>query len=485
MRIALVHYHLQPGGVTRIIENTFKALDDYNLSVVVLSGQKPENWHSGDYRVIPGLQYELDRPLISETELAAEMEREATEALGGVPDIWHIHNHSLGKNLVLPGALSILASKGHHLLLHVHDFAEDGRPNNYHLMLEKLACGNHLKMFRKLYLWGSHVHYGVINGRDYKFLRMAGVEQDCLHHLPNPVRIADNVALEEEVPCRDRPLWLYPTRAIRRKNIGELLLWAALAPDDRIYATTLAPLNPKEKPRYEAWRRLAKELGLPVEFEFSRKTEMSFTAQLKQAQGLVTTSIGEGFGLAFLEPWLVGRPVCGRDLPEITTEFRADGIRLSRLYNRLGVPVKWLGKGRTMDRAWAGYIRSLKSYGRKPQADSYERLVKSWLQEGRVGFGILDEELQEVILRRIVAHPEDAYALSPQELPCLLNSQADVQVNKDILLNRYSLKGYGAGLMKTYRKIIASPTSRLDFLDGNILLDLFLEPERLNLLKVD
>jgi glycosyltransferase involved in cell wall biosynthesis len=485
MRIAFVHYHLQPGGVTRIIENTFKALKSYDVSTVVLSGKEPEDWWKEEYRVIPGLQYEMDRPQISEAELASEMEKEATEALGGSPDIWHIYNHSLGKNMIFPGALYLLASKGHHILFHIHDFAEDGRPHNYYMMLEKIACGKHLDMFRKLYPVGCHVHYGVINGRDHNYLTMAGIDKSCLHRLPNPVRIASNIVLEQKESAGDVPLWLYSTRAIRRKNIGEFLLWAAIAPENRVYATSLGPQNPKEKPRYEAWKRLAGELSLPVEFDLSKKAGMSFIKMLKQAHGMVTTSIGEGFGLAFLEPWLVNRPVCGRDLPEVTTEFREEGIRLSNLYSRLSIPVHWLGVGRAVNKAWAGYVRSLESYGRMPAEGSYDRLVRTWIQDEMVDFGRLDEELQELVLRRIVQHPDEASALIPQELPCLFNNQEDLLHNKEILLKRYSLEGYGCRLIKTYKRVLACPASKLDYLNGNILLDLFLQPERLNLLKVD
>ncbi len=485
MRIAVVHYHLQSGGVTRIIENSFKALKGHDVSLVVLSGQEPEPWWSGEYRVIPGLQYELDRPNITEKQLALEMEKEAELALGGPPDIWHVHNHSLGKNMVLPGSLTILAEKGHHLLFHLHDFAEDGRPNNYYRMLEKIASGKHLDMYKKLYPLASHIHYGVINGRDYDFLMMAGVEQSCLHRLPNPVRIANSAVLEMEIPVGGIPLWLYPTRAIRRKNIGEFLLWAALSPEDRVYATTLGPQNPKERPRYEAWQKLSAELSLPVEFELGNKTGLSFIQLLKKAKGLMTTSIGEGFGLAFLEPWLVNRAVCGRDLPEITTEFRDEGIRLSKLYNRLNVPVHWLGGGRAMNKAWAGYVRSLDAYGREPENDSRDRLVHAWIKDEMVDFGCLDEEMQELVIRRIVQHPGERSALNPQKLPCIMDSKKDIEINKQILLSQYSLKGYGERLIGTYKKLLSCPQSSLDYLDGNVLLDLFLQPERLNLLKVD
>ena len=97
MRIAIVHYHLQRGGVTRAIEHIVKALSLYDISPVVLTGLPPVNSRIPNCRIIPGLQYEAIRPKISAKELANIMVKSAGEALGGPPDIWHFHNHSPGQ----------------------------------------------------------------------------------------------------------------------------------------------------------------------------------------------------------------------------------------------------------------------------------------------------------------------------------------------------------------------------------------------------
>ncbi len=41
MRIAILHYHLRPGGVTRVIQNALKALENSSLQFIVLSGEAP------------------------------------------------------------------------------------------------------------------------------------------------------------------------------------------------------------------------------------------------------------------------------------------------------------------------------------------------------------------------------------------------------------------------------------------------------------
>jgi hypothetical protein len=173
MKVAIVHYHLQPGGVSRIIEHTISALQGSEISLAVISGQEPPSRLTVPWRVIPGLQYETVRPRISATELEQQIEEAAHDALGGPPDIYHVHNHSLGKNLALPLVLRSLAGKGRHLLLHIHDFAEDGRPANYQLMLEKMAGGDRGRLVEQLYPAGDHVHYAVLtkNSKDFIIIR--------------------------------------------------------------------------------------------------------------------------------------------------------------------------------------------------------------------------------------------------------------------------------------------------------------------------
>jgi len=51
--------------------------------------------------------------------------------------------------------------------------------------------------------------------------------------------------------------------------------------------------------------------------------------------------------MAFLEPWLVGAPVCGRNLPEITASLAEEGVVLPWSYDRLDLPLAWIGQERT------------------------------------------------------------------------------------------------------------------------------------------
>jgi glycosyltransferase involved in cell wall biosynthesis len=485
MQIAILHYHLQTGGVTRVIEQTCRALLDGGHRVVVISGEPPAAGLPDGTRfaLVRGLTYEERRPRLDGAALADALVAAAREALGTDPDLWHVHNHCLGKNLALPHAVGILIRQGRHLLLQPHDFAEDGRPALYQRLLARAAGGDVARLSALLYPLAPQVHYAVLNGRDRGFLASTGVPADRLHLLPNPVS-ADRPNRPSESlrhPFGKRRLWLYPTRAIRRKNLGELLLWAAVTDGDDLFATTRAPENPQERPRYEAWARLTEELRLPVELAIGERTT-DFPALLASAHALVSTSIAEGFGLAFLEPWLLDRPLAGRDLPEITIDFRAAGVDLAGLYERLMVPLDWIDQARlrqTLERTLDAVMRA---YGRKLVTNAGERLWHALTEDGQIDFGRLDEPAQAQVIRRLHASP----TLRGTVAPAVLGAADDdvIESNRQVVQQVYSRSGYGSRLQAIYQRLLAeTPTATPAAADAGALLDCFLQPERLYLLR--
>ena len=485
MRVALVHYHLQWGGVTRIVSHQQEALGQRGIATVALTGKPPAVWDAGNVRVLPGLQYEADRPSVSPAELAAQMRAEAGAALGGPPDLWHVHNHSLGKSMVLPLALLRLAEQGERFLFQIHDFAEDGRPANYRAMLAVMAEGCRRTLFRLLYPRGGHLHYAVLNRRDFRFLQEAGLDAGHLHLLLNPVDLKPAGNGQPAASAGQPPFWLYPTRAIRRKNLGEFLLWSALAPKETRFGVTSKPDTPAEHPHYRRWRQLAGEWGLPVQFEMVGPGKPSFVELLHQADVAMTTSIAEGFGMAFLEPWLLGVPVFGRTLPEIMPHAGNEDVRLPWSYNRLDVPLEWLGRARIEQAAREGVQRCLAAYGRCPGKDDVHRVLAAWIRDSGVDFGRLDEVLQETVLRRLVATQAQSALGEPIRLPNPVSQQGIVAENQALLRSRYSLARYGEVLEAVYLRVAGSAGTAVDHLDGEALLDRFLAPERLSLLRVD
>lgn len=486
LRVAIVHYHLRPGGVTRVIHHAVSALKHRDVRVVVLTGEPPRGTahQAADFQVIPDLRYGPSATVAAPEALARELEIAATRALGAQPDIWHFHNHSLGKNLSVPHLVHHLARLGRRLLLQVHDFAEDGRPGNYRLLLNRVGNGDTGRLAARLYPLAPHVHYAVLNRRDQAFLALAGVPEAQLHHLPNAVCIEPaRQSASGETEKGGRRLFVYPTRAIRRKNIGEFLLWSAAADADDRFAVTLAPKNPAARPIYEQWERFAQSVGLPVAFDTCGRGGRPFGEVIAEAHALVTTSIAEGFGLAFLEPWLAGRPLAGRNLPEITADFEAAGVDLSGLYKRLDVPLEWIGKEalrRTIRRQLTQYLHA---YGRESTPDAAERAFSAFVKDAGVDFGRLDEGLQESVIRRVRGSPEARRHLRPVALepPGILRDR--VQRNEQTILRAFGLEQYGERLMRVHHAILNASAGAVQSLSAEALLEQFTAPERFSLLR--
>ena len=58
LKIAIVHYHLRRGGVTRVIESAREALKERECELLILSGEEPRPEASSEsVRVIPALNY--------------------------------------------------------------------------------------------------------------------------------------------------------------------------------------------------------------------------------------------------------------------------------------------------------------------------------------------------------------------------------------------------------------------------------------------
>ncbi|MEO0796559.1 MAG: glycosyltransferase family 4 protein [Verrucomicrobiota bacterium] len=475
MRVATVHYHLKPGGVTRVMENAFAALQGRDVEMVALTSEPYTGDAALPHTVVPGLAYTQPNEKPDPGALWFNMRKAARDALEGEPDIWHIHNHCLGKNTAIPQVIDRIAAEKP-VLLQVHDFAEDGRPSNYASM-EKL-----IPNLKKLYPQGSQVHYGLLNSRDLSYLTDCGFASQSLHLLPNPVSLNKlNVEKQPLPEFSDKRLLLYPTRAIRRKNLGEILLWAAIADEDTVLATTLSPSNPTAKPIHNRWREFAKGIGLPVRFALGEETDISFPAMMAGADAIITTSVAEGFGLAFLEPYLFDQPLVGRNIPDITSDFSKAGVELNNLYDRMLVPTSWLGEDTVRATLEQGLRAYYAAYNRDMPGHAVEIAFASMTAGERIEFGRLSEPLQEKVITRLNNDSSAREAIKPNVLE--RPSQATIIANRELIAEAFSLEQYGENLFNIYQKVAASEIEPLSYASREQVLDQFLDPRRFNLLR--
>lgn len=402
MKVVVVHYHLKPGGVTTVIRRHLEACSRAGIEAFVLTGEEPPGSPGVPWAVVPGLAYDPPGgPIPPEAArdrgktLARELAAAAESLAGGGPFLYHVHNPTIRKNAALCPALSVLAGDGARILIQAHDFAEDWRP-------EALLAG---------LPYPAGCRWAVLNGRDYRALRSAGLPDSDLELIPNPLPTPG--ASRPPVPGAD--LVLYPVRGIPRKNLGEFILLSRWLPPDLSAAVTLPPSNPKDLPLYEAWKTLAKETGAPVTFEAGLSSSLDdLYARTRTA---ATTSVKEGFGFSFLEPPARGVPVAGRRLSSVVPDFEAAGIPYPGLYPALRVPgdlVSWEAFGARLDSALGAVSRALtEALGGEPSwlADRLAEVRRAALPEGGLDFGVLDPAAQAEVLERLYRDPGSAAAL--------------------------------------------------------------------------
>ncbi len=430
MKVAIVHYHLNRGGVTQVIINQLTALNDRaadgpRLEVAILYGGRSASWPEAiisglrsidvSLHAVSELDYDENRP--KTTDLAEQLQATLGQVGFGSHDtVVHVHNHSLGKNSELSRAITALAESGYAMLLQIHDFAEDMRPNQY----RRICCDSGDPDFdavpTKLYPQATHVHYAVLNGRDYWIMCNAGVDKSRLHVLPNAAselgplhpKESSRDMLERHfgIPRSDRFL-VYPVRGIRRKNLGEALLWSAMAGRNTSFGLTLTPLNPVEQKSYLRWRSLAQQLELKWVFELGETREMDLSQILSASDQVLTTSVAEGFGMVFLEAWLAGRTLAGRDLPSITADFVASGMRFPDLQPSLHIPLDWLDVEQIYIDIAAAFQSVIASYGH-PRIDD-RRLRKELTQltqNSLFDFAYCPTESQQNVIARVAESPD-------------------------------------------------------------------------------
>jgi len=516
VKIVVVHFHLNRGGVTQVVLNHLRALDrvvssSERLDVLVLHGGQANGWPSSfqdslenidvTMGVVEGLAYDAE-PQARSHELHRQL-RASIDAAEMLPSeaIIHFHNHNLGKNCSLPQAIQLLSNEGFGCLLQIHDFAEDFRPNNYRHLVDGMCPDQPALVPRQLYFFSARIKFAFLNQRDQSILAEAGLPPSHAVSLPNP--IGDFGHLPDENLAREKffsstghdpskRILLYPVRGIRRKNLGEALLWSALLRDQAVVATTLAPENPVELPSYLRWKRFASEAALPFDFEVGEHSPLTFPEVLSAADAILTTSIAEGFGLAFLESWLIGKPVIGRDLEEITEDFKAAGVDLSGVYQTLPVPMSWLPIENLYESLRAAIETVRASYPLDERDDAeLDREINSLVVDDHIDFALISSELQRAVIRRVLEDAESQEYLlkgiAPQVFEDASAVEERVRLNEKVITENFSLQQTGRRLLGTYESLIGvegdCAVSNLD--RDDIVLSRFLQLKRMHLIRFE
>jgi glycosyltransferase involved in cell wall biosynthesis len=426
MRVALVHYHLRRGGVSSVIRHQARSLRDAGVDVLLITGEAAPEDVDIPYAQVENLGYDKpedrngvdgDRREKAAEQLAAAVTAAMERRWGEAADIVHVHNPLIQKNALLIPALKILNSRGIRLLLQNHDLAEDFRPDVY---------AEHME-------YPDNCHYAVINSRDYSYLHRSGLKIEGLHLIPN------EVSSLTATPGLNRTRYLYPVRAIRRKNIGEALLLSLYIPRGRTIAITLPPAE-KDSLKYRRWVDFAGELGLPVEFALG--TAHSLEDLFGSAICALSTSVKEGFGFSFLEPWTAGRGIMGRRIDYVCRDFEEAGVSFDSLYSSIEIPSEYVSPGLLRKKMETTMRKVYNAFGLEAPPHTIHLMTEDLFSRDTLDFGRLDEEFQASIIHTLQCNGtayRDIAALNPF-LGALGDWKSDeglIGSNREIVLTNY------------------------------------------------
>lgn len=383
--LLIVHHHFRPGGVRRIIElatphlllNKEGAFD----GVALVSGEPiPPDWLLAFRQrlggtpvrvmVCPAFGYASEWH-DDDTALRCSVV-EGLERLFAPYDASHClvwaHNLSLGRNLHLTRELANQCDRASiPLMAHHHDWWFENRWHHYTGMR---AMGySRLDAIGRVVLPASPViRHLAINRMDAavlerEFSRAAGwlpnlVEQEAALS-PGRLRFARSW-LRGQLG-EDAPVWLLPSRLLRRKNIAEALLLTRWLRPEAWLVTTGGVSSAEEQGYADALRAAARKRGWRLRLgllEGDERQKPKVAELVAVSEAVMLTSLQEGFGLPYLESAAAGRPLIARQLPNIAPDLARFGFRFPQSYPEILVDPELFdweserARQQSMFRAW-------------------------------------------------------------------------------------------------------------------------------------
>jgi glycosyltransferase involved in cell wall biosynthesis len=335
VKIAILHYHLRPSGVTTVIRNAQRALGKRH-----------------DVKILADYGYD-ERPARSQAEFLAGANvllAQLTEQLHGV-DVVHTHNIGLGKHPRLTYAIKLLAERtGVKVINQVHDFPEDNRAAALHAL--RYCTGKRDDNFWRAMCYYDlpNVFWTTLTTHDAAKLASRGVPSKKIRVLPNPV---DDEFFSQPPPSKAKlreiktklaafaranrfqydprkKLLLSPMKVMVRKNNEEAIDLVRRLKTYQL-VISLDASSATDRAYSERLKRKIRREHLPVIIGVGAELDNPLPL-FHVAHAILTTSKVEGFGYTFVEGWLCHKPVIGRDIPEVTQDFVSAGMKLDHFY---------------------------------------------------------------------------------------------------------------------------------------------------------
>lgn len=291
--------------------------------------------------------------------------------------VW-AHNLGLARNLPFTRELiQACAQRGIRLIAHHHDWWFD---NRWQRWPEIRQAG-----FRTLQATADAIFAGQ---PDTVHVAINRADASILHRhfnghaawLPNLVERAPPPPAPRVRAARawlrvhigaDAPVWLMPTRLLRRKNIAEALLLTRWLRPGAWLVTTGGASSDDELAYVERFAAAASAHRWPVRLGVLHGNESvkPAVAELFAAsETVLLTSIQEGFGLPYVEAAAASRPLIARLLPNIAPDLAKFGFRFFQGYEELLVDPRlfdWPAERQRQHKLFRAWRRQLPAECRK------------------------------------------------------------------------------------------------------------------------
>lgn len=469
--LVVVHYHLRPGGVRRVLETTLPAVVAAMPSlkrVTIFVGEANDPHGVASLRAkLRGFPCELhihpSAGYFSESARDVEaMHRELNAALTkivhpGEETVLWAHNLGLARNLPLAQEVAAIASTpGVRLVSHHHDFWFENRWSRWPEFSDS-GVKTLDAVADCIFARGARVAYATINRQDFEAVsQFANHPAAWLPNALNPHADHPHLQAREVQAARgwlqaqfgeDVPVWVVPARFLRRKNMVEAMwLMRCLCPEGWLISSA----GPSSKDELAAYRNIsdfAKAGNLRVRFGVlagARDDVPSIDALIAACDGVMVSSIQEGFGLPYLEAAAAGRPLIARHLPNVFQDFESLGFHPANTYSEVWIHADLLDMEKEKIRQqsrWQNWLAHLPPAARALVGAPW---ISTWQPGTPVAFGrlTLDAQLELLSVPSDIAWKSCASlnpalcqisgrmqsnAMAPDEIPSALIARLSVE----------------------------------------------------------
>ncbi|MCK5197079.1 MAG: hypothetical protein KAR21_01935, partial [Spirochaetales bacterium] len=321
-----------------------------------------------------------------------------------------------------------------------------------------------------------------INGRDREFLTAAGIPEEMVFLLNNPVEPLERVkgagrketvrgiekvlSRSSDSYIKGAPLIIYPVRTIRRKNILEAGLIARCSTNPVNLLVTLPGVSETEK-GYSNLVDSCFDSGLiPGAVQAGVKAaedNISFLELIDTGNLIISSSVQEGFGYLFINSLQWGRPLFARDM-EIIDGFRdIFKEKESYFYNEIKIPLR-KSLREILRKEYYRKIGAVENFLDSHIISTLNHHIKQMLQMGTIDFSYLSPSMQRDFLKDLADSGllRETQTLNGSSLEMMENLLSKDEMDFDKKgIERFSLSNHAEQI----QKIISSFEDRIA---GNI-----------------